>query len=247
LQLQCELLHERIKLLEYSKDCPSDLIPVVSTLMWAAHRVDIPELLEIRKQFKAKYGKQFDQNALADVGNILNERVVTKLSVHPPAAYLVQIYLERICEHYEVDWTPRVKLSTNEMVEPMAAPVGYSVQVAQGTGLGAKAISGLTDFGTVSEEGSRANPPPMATATPMPPVTKKDEDDENNGGGGGGNIEIYVPGAPSAPSSTTPTVSTLQSPTTGLNGGGGGQDAGGGTQQAGARYEDLAARFQQLK
>ena len=130
LQLECELLHERIKLIEYSKLCPPDLVSVVSTLMWASHRVDIPELMEIRRQFRAKYGKQFEEDALTNTGGVLNERVVTKLSVHPPAAYLVQTYLERICEQFEVDWSPKVKLSTNEMIEPMPAPVGYSVQVS---------------------------------------------------------------------------------------------------------------------
>ena len=63
LQLQCELLHERIKLLEYSKECPGDLIPVISSVMWASQRVDIPELVFIRKQFRAKYGKKFEEAA----------------------------------------------------------------------------------------------------------------------------------------------------------------------------------------
>jgi hypothetical protein len=98
--------------------------------MWAAHRVDIPELLIVRQQFRSKYGKQFEEDALTNNNNVLNERVVTKLSVHPPAAYLVQTYLERICEQFQVDWSPQVKLSINEMIEPMAAPVGYSVQVS---------------------------------------------------------------------------------------------------------------------
>ena len=49
LQLECELLHERIKLIQYCKSCPHDLISVISTLIWASHRVDIPELGLIRK------------------------------------------------------------------------------------------------------------------------------------------------------------------------------------------------------
>ena len=136
LQLQCELLHERIKLLEYSKECPGDLIPVVSTLMWASQRVDIPELVMIRKQFRAKYGKKFEEAAMMNQGKVLNERVVSKLSVQPPAAYLVQTYLEKICAQFEVEWEPKVRLSAAQAVEPMAAPSGYSVQAAQGTGLG---------------------------------------------------------------------------------------------------------------
>jgi hypothetical protein len=71
--------------------------------------------VEIRKQFKAKYGKKFEEAALNNEGGILNERVVTKLSVQPPAAGLVQTYLEKICAKYEVDWSPSIRLSTEEM------------------------------------------------------------------------------------------------------------------------------------
>ena len=46
-----------------------------------------------------------------------------------------QTYLEKIAEQYEVDWQPTIKLSTEQMIEPMAAPIGYSVQAAQGSGL----------------------------------------------------------------------------------------------------------------
>lgn len=105
LSLNCELLSERLKLISFSKQCPPDLVSSVATLIYAAPRVDIPELQIIRKQFRAKYGKKFEEDALNNVGGVLNERVVTKLSVQPPAAYLVQTYLEQICDKYEVDWS----------------------------------------------------------------------------------------------------------------------------------------------
>lgn len=193
LQLECELLHERIKLIEYSKDCPTDLVPVVATLMWASHRVDIPELLLIRKQFRAKYGKQFEDDALRNKNSILNERVVTKLSVEPPAAYLVQTYLERICEQFEVDWTPQVKLSTNQMIEPMAAPIGYSVQVAQGTGLGAVAY--------VLPPG--VNPNGMS-------YNNNNHYDDTFKGGGGGSVPPIVTAQPYIPPPPTPSSSSQQ-------------------------------------
>merc|ERR1712113_704084 len=136
LQLSCELLAERIKLIGSTKECPPDLVSSISTIMWAADRVDIPELSNVKKQFRAKYGKKFEENALNNVGGILNERVVSKLSHEPPAAYLVQVYLERICEQFEVDWKPQNPVSPDKMAEPMEAPVGYSVQYAGASGLG---------------------------------------------------------------------------------------------------------------
>lgn len=164
LSLNCELLAERIKLIQLSKECPPDLISCISTLMYAAPRVDIPELSVIRKQFTAKYGKKFDEEAMGNVGGILNERVVTKLSVQPPAAYLVQTYLEQICEKYEVDWSPNYRLSAEQMGEPMAPPSGFSVPIGQGTGLGHVAHTGMTVNGEddTTYDGGQSLPPPKA-------------------------------------------------------------------------------------
>lgn len=265
LQLECELLHERIKLIEYEKTCPRDLVSVVSTLIWAAHRVDIPELLLIRKQFRAKYGKQFEDDALANAGSVLNERVVMKLSVDPPPAYIVQSYLERICEEFEVDWTPRVKLSTNELIEPMAAPVGYSVQIAQGSGLGT-AVTASMPVATVM--GGDFNDATKENHTDLPVVTAKPFVPNQGGGssaastGGKGDfdeVDIYVPGAPTAPlgGSSTPT-SGVTAPTTMATdqpssndddndespAPAGGSGAASGTN--GMSYQDLAARFDKL-
>jgi vacuolar protein sorting-associated protein IST1 len=125
LQLECELLSERIKLIEFCKGCPPDLVSCIATLIYAAPRVDIPELQVIRKQFRAKYGKQFEEDALNNAGGVLNERVVTKLSIHPPAAFLVQTYLEKICEQFEVDWSPTRILTVDQMCEPMVRSVQF--------------------------------------------------------------------------------------------------------------------------
>lgn len=183
LQLACELLAERIKLISSMKECPPDLVSSVSTLIWACDRVDISELSLIRKQFRAKYGKTFEENALNNVGGILNERVVAKLSVQPPAAYLVQVNLERICEQFEVDWKPKVPLTAAQMSEPMAAPVGYSVPVGGASGLGP------VTTGMVSVE--------QETDFSVAPSSKGSDNDDYGygGGGGGGGVPMSYPPA----------------------------------------------------
>jgi vacuolar protein sorting-associated protein IST1 len=167
LQLQCELLYERMKLIENTKECPSDLVSCVSTLMWASQRVDIAELQEIRKQFRVKYGKKFDEAALSNESGVCNERVVAKLSFYPPSAILVRAYLEKIAEEYEVDWKPKM-LRPEEMQAPAAPPTGYSVPIAQGSGLGPavsySAVTGLSsrNVGVSTNPGSYA---PSSTYT----------------------------------------------------------------------------------
>jgi Regulator of Vps4 activity in the MVB pathway len=196
LSLNCELLAERIKLIQHSKDCPPDLVSCISTLIYAAPRVDIPELTDIRRQFKAKYGKQFEENAVNNVGGILNERVVTKLSVEPPAAFLVQTYLEQICEKYEVDWSPTYRLSAHEMGEPMRPPVGDSVPIGRGTGLGKtfSAHTGMTVNGDDDTpfDGGVSLPPAQAPVLSVEPMMPHGESGKN------GYVEpdIYIPAAP---------------------------------------------------
>jgi len=104
LQLECELLVERLKLMESSKTCPPDLVSSVSTLIYAAPFVDIPELTFVRKQFRLKYGKPFKDAAINNIKGVHQERVVSKLSFDPPDARLVETYLDCVCVRFGVNW-----------------------------------------------------------------------------------------------------------------------------------------------
>ena len=132
LELKCELLSGRINLISYGKGCPSDLVECVSTLIWASAIVGIPELVEIRKQFRYKYGREFEEDALRNAGGVVNERVASKLYVQPPSACLVQVYLETITDEHGVKWKPKVPLKASEMYEPTRPPVGESLPARRG-------------------------------------------------------------------------------------------------------------------
>lgn len=262
LSLNCELLSERIKLIAFSKECPADLVSCVSTLIYAAPRVDIPELATIRKQFRAKFGKKFEENALNNAGGVLNERVVTKLSVEPPAAYLVQTYLEQICEKYEVDWRPTVRLSADQMGEPMAPPVGYSVQIAQGTGLGP--VVAHTGQTVVEEEitydGPGSGPGPGAelpkAPTPyVPSVSGKTRATSTNQASDFSEPDLYIPAAPgqsikssdSPAPSAPPSVANPPTDTRNDSRSDDGDDDPNPSTGSNPSYRDLAARFENLK
>lgn len=176
LQLTCELLFERVKLITVSKECPPDLKSSIATLIWASDRVDIKELSEIRKLLRSKYGKKFDMEAYENKGGICNERVVAKLSVEPPSAYLVLTYLERIADEKGVDWKSKEKLKAEELSEPMVAPVGYSVQVAQGSGL--VPVSTPVRISAYSAESNSADMAP--SAMPVIPVAPNNNQNDAN-------------------------------------------------------------------
>lgn len=49
----------------FSRKCPIDLKEAISSVIFASPRfADIPELLDVRKHFSAKYGKDFTEAAI---------------------------------------------------------------------------------------------------------------------------------------------------------------------------------------
>jgi vacuolar protein sorting-associated protein IST1 len=97
LQLTCKTLHEHIRLLSNQKECPSDHVLSVSTLIWASKRFeDVPELQKIISQFRSKYGKKFVEAAIMNAGGICDERVVGKLITDATTpSILVQVRASR--------------------------------------------------------------------------------------------------------------------------------------------------------
>lgn len=135
LELLCELCAERIALIATEKECPFDMYEAVCTLIWAANKTEVSELMEVKKQFTYKYGKEFLQKAMKNHDGCVNERILHKLSVQPPNAYLVLNYMSEIAKQFNVDWKPSDDPSIDSL-DPMSAPSGFSVPQAPGSNFG---------------------------------------------------------------------------------------------------------------
>mmetsp|Transcript_1543 Transcript_1543/g.2891 ORF Transcript_1543/g.2891 Transcript_1543/m.2891 type:complete len:348 (+) Transcript_1543:292-1335(+) len=271
LQLTCDLLAERINLITHSRECPPDLVSSVSTLIWASTMVDIPELIEVRKQFRCKYGKQFDEDAIMNVGGVINERVAAKLSVQPPSAYLVQTYLEKIADEHQVKWTPKVPLTAESMADPTAAPIGYSVPVGGGSGL--NTTSNLPTFNggnnNMNINSNHPSAPPLSPSFVIPPAPSKSSDGKqqsanaslkdssvtgpDDDGDDNEEIDIYVPGVPRNPPGNNGQTSHNNGDDSDNDdfendGGSGGQiNRNNGGESGEESYDYLAARFAMLQ
>ena len=187
LALSCELLVERLKYVTVSKRCPDDLKSTISTLIWASARVDIKELNDVRKQFRSKYGKEFDTASLNNQDLVVNERVVAKLSVIPPNAFLVQTYLEKIADQFDVDWKPVSTLSAQKLAAPMDAPSGYSVPIAPGTGYATSLSKPNGNFDETGQTNRQEKDiPVVTTVVNSPPPSASTEAD------------LHIPSAPGA-------------------------------------------------
>ena len=78
----------------------------VCTLIYVANRTSIPELMKVREQLTYKYGSEFAQKAMRNMDGCVNERVLSKLSVSPPNAFLINNYMKEIASMFKVDWEP---------------------------------------------------------------------------------------------------------------------------------------------
>lgn len=139
LELMCEVVIERIRLIEVEKECPFDMREPICTIVYAADRTEVKELKNVKEQFQKKYGKDFIERASQNVGGVVNDRVVAKLSGSPPNAFLVLNYMKEIAKSANLDWEPDE--ATEQIGQrfdmPMAAPTGASIAPGAGSGLGA--------------------------------------------------------------------------------------------------------------
>ena len=106
LELYCELLLARAGLLEGST-CDPGLEEAVQSIVYAAPKTEIKELVTVRGLLAEKYGKEFVLRAMENQDDKVNDKVLKKLSVEPPRQELVQGYLEEIAKAYGVDWPKR--------------------------------------------------------------------------------------------------------------------------------------------
>jgi len=107
LQLFIDLLAARIQLLSESRICPPDIKEAVSTVIWAAPRVEnTPELLTVREQFVRKFGKEFVQAAANNTEMAVNQKVFYRLSMQVPEPYLCIQYMKDVANQYQLDWEP---------------------------------------------------------------------------------------------------------------------------------------------
>uniref|UniRef100_A0A2P2KGX0 Uncharacterized protein n=2 Tax=Rhizophora mucronata TaxID=61149 RepID=A0A2P2KGX0_RHIMU len=108
IEIYCELVVARLSIIESQKACPIDLKEAISSLIFASPRCsDVPELMDVRKLFTAKYGKEFVSAAVElrpDCG--VSRLLVEKLSAKAPDGPAKMKILSAIAEEHNVKWEP---------------------------------------------------------------------------------------------------------------------------------------------
>ncbi len=126
-ELYCQLVIGRYALFEQhqpSHICEPSLVEAVSTIIYAAPRMNIQELLRVKEGFGAKFGKDFVHQAAENKNEQVNSKIIQKLSIYAPEPFLVEQYLKEIAKFYEIPWSgksPTIDLLTGQQPQTTSA------------------------------------------------------------------------------------------------------------------------------
>uniref|UniRef100_F6U9G9 IST1 homolog n=1 Tax=Xenopus tropicalis TaxID=8364 RepID=F6U9G9_XENTR len=161
LELYCDLLLARFGLIQSMKELDPGLGEAVSTLIWAAPRLqtEVTELKIVADQLCAKYSKEYGKLCRTNQIGTVNERLMHKLSVEAPPKILVERYLIEIAKNYNVPYEP-------DAVVMAEVPAGVEADLID---------VGFTDDGRKGGSGGGGGgfgvPLPMVSAMQMPTPT----------------------------------------------------------------------------
>ncbi|XP_072837022.2 IST1 homolog [Pogona vitticeps] len=173
LELYCDLLLARFGLIQSMKELDSGLAEAVSTLIWAAPRLqsEVAELKIVADQLCAKYSKEYGKLCRTNQIGTVNDRLMHKLSVEAPPKILVERYLIEIAKNYNVPYEPDsvVMAEAPTGVEADLIDVGFVDEARKG-GRGGGGGGGFT-APLVGPDGVVPMPMPMPMPSPVPPFS----------------------------------------------------------------------------
>ncbi|XP_077166493.1 IST1 homolog [Paroedura picta] len=171
LELYCDLLLARFGLIHSMKELDSGLAEAVSTLIWAAPRLqsEVAELKIVADQLCAKYSKEYGKLCRSNQIGTVNDRLMHKLSVEAPPKILVERYLIEIAKNYNVPYEPDsvVMAEAPAGVEADLIDVGFVDDVKKGGRGGGGGGSG----GFIAPLTGPDGIVPMPMPSPAPPFS----------------------------------------------------------------------------
>lgn len=254
-EMYCDLLLARMGLIQSTKELDEGLEEPISSIIWATPRLqsEVQELVVVSEQLTLKYGKEFAQSCRANALQIVNEKLVHKLSVQAPPRRLVERYLTEIAKSYNVDYTSPPDLNPEaDAIDLMLIDPPYNSNKGSGGhgggGGGGGRVRDSVSTDWAYKPAAQPQPQPMAAggAPPnLPPYTAACAEPgagARPGEAGGQWLprpSVVPPAAgPSDTIPQLPAVPTMSVSTVVSNKPGGGDDV---------NFDDLARRFEELK
>lgn len=178
LEMFCEFVLARVPILESQRECPSELREAVASIIFAAPRCsDLPDLLQVRNMFTAKYGKEFI-SAASELrpDTSVNRTIIEKLSASAPSGVVRLKVLKEIAQEYNIGWdSSKTEVELSKKPEdlldgPKQITVGNAVSRAQSkpkTHLHPPPVVAYSTMSTNNKQGARdfESPNPSSNTT----------------------------------------------------------------------------------
>ncbi|XP_045047696.2 IST1 homolog isoform X2 [Desmodus rotundus] len=196
LELYCDLLLAQCGLIQTTKELDSGLAEAVSTLIWAAPRLqsEVPELKIVSNQLCAKYSQEYGQLCRTSEIGTVSPRLMCKLNVDTPPQVLVEQYLIEIAKNYNVPYKSKATVMAEAPADLVS--VGFTDDVKKGAhGSGGGTVAGPGDP-LQALPACASGPLPVPSSVPHPsslPRERQNDSCKNN------LFPILVPGPGSNP------------------------------------------------
>ncbi|KAG8562870.1 hypothetical protein GDO81_015843 [Engystomops pustulosus] len=105
LEFYCSTLFQQIGLIKSAKELDPTLVEPVSTVIWAAPRLEteVPSLMKVSDQLIYKYSKEYGEMCRSNNAGTVNAEVMTKLSASFPHKSQIFKYLEGISKEFDLN------------------------------------------------------------------------------------------------------------------------------------------------
>ncbi|XP_036919608.1 IST1 homolog isoform X2 [Sturnira hondurensis] len=196
LELYCDLLLARFGLIQATKELDSGLAESVSTLIWAAPRLqsEVAELKIVSNQLCAKYSQEYGQLCRTSEIGTVSPRLMCKLNVDTLPKVLVEQYLIEIAKNYNVPYKSKAAIMAEDLADLVS--VGFTDDVKQGArGSGGGTVAGPGDpLQALPVSASGALPVPSSVPGPSSlPHERQNDSYQNN------LLPVLVPGSGPTP------------------------------------------------
>ena len=201
-ELFTELLIARSTLCEVTPslaDAPGDFREAVTSVAFASHRLDIPELRTVTNMFRGHFGEAVIDpitRCEGEYASSINTRLAQKLNMSVPEGRLILSQLQKVADDYRIDWKAPPEFEDLHNPSVLDPAMEHSYQpIPQAY---AHSIPGFNpNFNDGPPPGPSA--PPGGDFGPPPPPSYGSGGGGAGGGGGSYNIPGFVPGAPPGP------------------------------------------------
>ena len=100
-----EIISEKCIYIISNNDCPAELRAPLDSIIYAASRSEIEELMKFKEKILQKYGAAYISKAENNTDKLVNENLVAKLRVTIFDEHVVKIRLRQLCMKKKVNFT----------------------------------------------------------------------------------------------------------------------------------------------